>query len=160
MQYPMRRKDRQVTGESEIDAILSRCDCCRIAFSAPDGPYIVPMNFGFAQENGVRRLYFHCAGEGRKLALLRQDPRVGFEMDTGHELVVGERACGYSYRYQSIIGTGTLAVLQRPEEKAAAMRRIMAHYTVSTAWEFPTAMLDKTTLLCLTVTELTCKVHE
>ena len=39
--------------------------------------YIVPMNFGYEFEGDSLILYFHGAGEGRKLELIRKNPEVG-----------------------------------------------------------------------------------
>ena len=56
----MRRKDREITDLERIDEIIRACDCCRLGFQDGEGVYIVPVNFGFAWEDGKRVLYFHC----------------------------------------------------------------------------------------------------
>lgn len=71
---PMRRIDRQVADEAGIRAILDRCQICRLALWDEEGPYIVPMSYGYRMDEGGLKLYFHCAGEGRKLDALRRDP--------------------------------------------------------------------------------------
>ena len=71
---PMRRTDRQVADEAGIRAILDRCQICRLALWDEEGPYIVPMSYGYRWDEGGLKLYFHCAGEGRKLDALRRDP--------------------------------------------------------------------------------------
>ena len=68
---PMRRTDRQVADEAGIRAILDRCQICRLALWDEEGPYIVPMSYGYRWDEGGLKLYFHCAGEGRKLDALR-----------------------------------------------------------------------------------------
>lgn len=52
-----------------------------------EGMYIVPLNFGYTYEEDVLKLYFHSAGEGRKVDALAADPKVAIEMDTDHYLV-------------------------------------------------------------------------
>lgn len=42
----MRRADRKVTDELEIEAIIRKADVCRIALVDGDLPYIVTLNFG------------------------------------------------------------------------------------------------------------------
>ena len=54
-----------------------------------EGMYIVPLNFGYTYEEDVLKLYFHSAGEGRKVDALAADPKVAIEMDTDHYLVEG-----------------------------------------------------------------------
>lgn len=41
-----------------------------------EGMYIVPLNFGYTYEEDVLKLYFHSAGEGRKVDALAADPKV------------------------------------------------------------------------------------
>ena len=69
----MRRNDRQVF-DGEIDAILRRGRVLHLGLQDGDAPYVVPVNYGFAVEDGKRVLYFHGAGAGKKLDLLRRNP--------------------------------------------------------------------------------------
>lgn len=124
----MRRAEREVKNFSDILSIINECKVFRLAINTPDIPYIVPLNFGFSVENEEISFYFHCAREGRKLELLRADARVGFEMDAEHRLVGSERACSYTFRYASVIGTGTVEFLEG-EEKLSALSCIMRHQT-------------------------------
>lgn len=124
----MRRTDREIKNFSDILSIINKCKVFRLAINAPDAPYIVPLNFGFAVEDEKVVFYFHCAKNGRKLELLRTDARVGFEMDTEHELVEAEKACKYTFRYASVIGTGVVEFLEG-EEKKTALSCIMRHQT-------------------------------
>jgi len=131
----MRRKDREVTREPELQAILEECKVCRIAVTDQDGPYIIPMNFGYVYENGALTLYFHSAKEGRKLDAIRQNPQVAFEMDCGHGLVEGKAACEYGYSFSSITGKGTARIVTDLEEKKKALSCLMFHQT-GRAFEF------------------------
>ena len=102
----MRRKEREVTDAGEIREILDECKVCRLGLSDEDGIYMVPMNYGYREQDGKLILYFHGAKEGKKVEMIRKDPRAGFEMDCGHGLQEGEKACQYSYYFASVIGTG------------------------------------------------------
>ena len=55
--------------------------------------YIVTMNFGYEWEGRLPAFYFHCAREGRKLEMMRSNPRVCFELDCGHALRTGPAPC-------------------------------------------------------------------
>ena len=48
----MRRKEREVTDYNKMIEILKSCDCCRIGLVDDKGAYIVPMNFGYEDNNG------------------------------------------------------------------------------------------------------------
>lgn len=119
MLSPMRRRERAVTDWNHVLEIIQSCDCCRVAFSEPDGPYIVPMNFGVeAGPSEQLTLYFHGASSGKKVELMQKNPCVGFEMDTGHGLVPGAQACSCSFFYQSVIGKGKIEAISNSEEKS------------------------------------------
>lgn len=115
---PMRRLERAVSDGNHVLEIIQSCDCCRMAFSEPDGPYIMPMNFGIeSSQEGQMVLYFHGASAGKKGELMQKNPCVGFEMDTGHVLVPGMQACSCSFLYQSVIGKGKIEAISNSEEK-------------------------------------------
>lgn len=155
----MRRKDREVTDEGRIDAIIQNCDCARLGLSDGGAAYIVPLNFAYGRIAGAPTFYFHCAHEGRKLTLLAQNPRVGFELDTGHALHAGERGCDFSFAFQSVIGTGTVAMVTDLAEKVEALRQIVAHYSERGEWVFTDQQAASVTVLRLQVEEMACKEH-
>ena len=107
----MRRKEREVTDYNKMIEILKSCDCCRIGLVDGKGAYIVPMNFGYEDNNGKLTLYFHGATEGKKIDLINNQPEISFETDTKHELVISDTACGHSYLYQSIMGRGQVKIV-------------------------------------------------
>ena len=156
----MRRSDREIREADRIDAIISSCHCCRLGFCDGKDVYIVPLNFGCTEEDGQPVLYFHSAREGHKLTLLRKNPVVGFEMDTGHGLLPGDRAEDYSFAYRSVLGRGTVDFLQEPAAKRAGLNCIMAHYTGRSDWTVSDAMLGATAVFRLRVTAWTAKEHK
>lgn len=157
----MRRKDREVTANEKIKAIILSCSCCRLGFydAASKEVYLVPLNFGYEEKEGKRFFYFHGAKSGRKLDLISQNSSVGFELDTHHELIEGDTACKYSARFQSVVGTGRVSLLENPEEKRAALQTIMFHHTGKRDWEFPDAAVQATSVFYLEVEKLSCKEH-
>ena len=123
----MRRKDLEVLDRERLVNVLDSCKVCRLGL-ADEFPYIVPMNFGY--EWGDRlTLYFHSAPRGRKLDLMRQNPKVAFEMDCDHRMVTGSTACRYSYRYSCLMGTGEVRFLEDEGEKLRALKLIMRQVT-------------------------------
>ena len=77
----MRRKDREVTGFSEIMKIVEQCEIVRLGLSDGDYPYIVPMNFAYEVKGEQLYLYVHGAMAGKRYELLTQNPVCSFEMD-------------------------------------------------------------------------------
>lgn len=156
----MRRTDREVREMDRIQEILMSCKVCRLGMADGNGQvYIVPMNYGYRFEDGRLILYFHGAGEGRKLELIKASPAVGIELDCGHELTEGTLACQYSYRYASIIGSGKASIVSEPEEKLRALAVIMKHQTGRDFSEFETnPKLEKAvTVIRVDVDEYSCK---
>lgn len=152
----MRRKDREVADFAEQMAIIKKCDVCRIALNDEDGfPYIVPMNFGMDVQDGQLYLYFHCATEGKKLDLIRKDNRAFFEMDCGHQLILNQERMSCTMTYESVMGKGTLEFVAE-EEKHDALKILMGQYHAED-FPFNTAMIPVTTVLRMTVTEMTGK---
>lgn len=155
----MRRKDREITDWDAMLDIVQHCDCCRLGMVDADGAYILPLNFGAAVENGGLVLYFHGAAEGKKIALLRENPHVSFEMDTGHRLVPGAQADEYTFAYRSVMGRGTVTFLENDADKLHGLNRIMAHYTRRDDWNVGPAMLAATAVFRLQVNTWSAKEH-
>ena len=155
----MRRTDREVTDPAAIAAVIRRCDCCRVGFADGDGVYIVPLSFGYEETEAGRVFYFHGAPEGRKAHLIQSSPAVGFELDTDYILHEAEVPCGFSCRFQSVIGTGVIRPLTDPEEKRRGLASIMGHLSGRTDWSFPDQAVRSTAVYRLDVTELSCKEH-
>lgn len=155
----MRRKDREITDPDKIREIISECDCCRLGFADGGSVYIVPLSFGYCEENGERTFYFHGAGEGRKINLISERPCVGFELDTNYKLNEGTVACSYSAGFQSIIGSGNAEIVEDSDEKRKALLSIMYQNTGTADWKFSEKMFGSVCVFKLTVKELSCKEH-
>ncbi len=125
----MRRKDREITEISAIDEILSHCMVMRLAMSVDNVPYIVPLNFGYRRDDSCLEIYFHCAKIGKKLDCIANNPHVCFEMDCGHNLVTAETVDEYSYHYKSIVGYGTVEMVEDIEQKKLFLGQIVEHQT-------------------------------
>lgn len=160
----MRRKDREVTDPALIQDIIQRCEVCRIGFNDNGEVYIVPLNFGYVNNDGNYTLYFHGAGAGRKFELAQAKPQVGFEMDTNYLLHTNgepaDVACNYTARFQSIIGNGSFSIVEDLAEKKEGLQLLMLHTTGKKDWEFNPMMFKMVTVFKLEVTKLSCKEHE
>ena len=79
----------------------------------------------------------------------------------GSEMCIrdSETACGWSARFQSVIGGGPVTVVETAEEKRAGLRVIMKHLTGRDQWEFEDRMVELVCVFKLEVEELSCKEH-
>lgn len=143
-----------------ICAVLDKCRTLHLGLVEDGRVYIVPLNYGWTEENGRYILYAHSAAEGRKIDLIRGGADVGFEMETGVEYFDADTACGWGNRYESIIGEGRATLLETPEEKRQALAAIMAHYSARKDYTFEDAMVNLVQVIQIDVTALSCKIHE
>jgi len=155
----MRRTDREVTDQDKIQDIVGRCICCRIGFNDDGRVYIVPLNFGYQKNENTYIFYFHGAHEGRKIDLIQRSPYVGFEMDTHYKLTEAELACGHSARFQSVIGNGTMEIVEDTKEKMIGLNLVMKQNTGKGDWTYDERYVNAVTVFKLTVTEMSCKEH-
>ncbi len=148
----MRKADREIKDPVELEIVLRRADVCRLAMVDGGEPYIVPLNFGY--RDGC--LYFHCAREGRKLDILRKNPKVCFELEADVHLVKGEKACQWSTSYESVIGWGTATISLDEKEVKEGLEVLMSHYTEG-PFEFDPRSLSLTALIKVKVERMTGK---
>ena len=155
----MRRKDREITDFKKMIEIVDACDCARLGLVDEGMAYIVPMNFGYEVNDQQLCLYFHCAKEGKKIELIRRQNVVSFEMDTKHNIVLHDVACDSTCFYQSIMGKGTIQIVQDLDEKKHGLQKIMDQYSNTKQWEFNNHVLSNVCVLKLEVSSWTCKEH-
>lgn len=135
----MRRADKKIKDNEQIDEIIQKANCCRIALVDGNHPYIVPVSFA-ANNN---HLYFHSAKEGRKIDILRKNNSVCFEMDTGGEIVKAPEACSWGMKYASVIGFGQAFFIDERAEKKKALDLIMGKYAGKSGFSYADDELDK-----------------
>jgi nitroimidazol reductase NimA-like FMN-containing flavoprotein (pyridoxamine 5'-phosphate oxidase superfamily) len=154
----MRRKDREITETGAIIAVIDRCKVCRLGLSEDGRPYVVPLNFGYTFEGGVLTLFFHGAHEGRKIDILKRNPRACFEIDCDHELLEADTACGHGFAFASVIGFGAVEFITAAEEKTGALNQLMKHQTGKPiAYHYSEAELNGVCVYKMVVEEFTGK---
>ena len=153
----MRRKDREVKDKALIEQFIAKEQIIRIAFYDNGDLYIVPLNYGFIYENDKYVFYFHGAKAGRKFELSKSSPMVGFEIDGEYELLQADVACNYSAKFQSVIGTGRLSIIEDYEEKIKGLNALMNHISGKSEWDYSKYMVDAVAVFRLEVDKLSCK---
>ena len=148
----MRRKDKEIRDKTRIEQIIQDARVCRLALADNGQPYVVPLNFGY--RDGV--VYFHSARQGRKIDMLKANPRVCLEFSTALELVRGETPCDWGQRFQSVIAFGNARLIEDDAAKSAALDIIMAHYG-GRGGDYPEKKLKMTAVIEVKLTEMTGK---
>ncbi|MDE7277746.1 MAG: pyridoxamine 5'-phosphate oxidase family protein [Lachnospiraceae bacterium] len=138
----MRRKDREVTDIDEIRNILNACKTASIAMIDGEMPYVVPLSYGYELKGDSLVLYFHCAKEGRKLEVLKRNPKVCFVIFQEGEPLYAEKApCSSGYYYSSVIGDGVASLIEDSAGKRYALQKMFAQQAGKTI-EFTEAQAD------------------
>ncbi len=149
----MRREDKEIKDIATIEGIIRKARVCRLALSENGRPYIVPLCFGYKDNN----LYFHSAQEGTKLDIIKKNNNVCFEVDIDLELVKSQEACGYNMKYQSVIGFGKATFIEDIESKRKALDIIVQNYSDG-SFEYPVEAITNTvTIIRVEVESMTGK---
>ena len=155
----MRRKDREITSPDTIDDFIRSENTIRVGFFDNGEIYIVPLNYGYERCGEKQFFYFHGAKAGRKYQLALSSPSVGFEIDGRFKVLEGDTACNYSANFQSVIGTGTLSLIDDTSEKEAALKCLMKQLTGRNDFTFSGERLNGTAVFRLEVSTMTCKAR-
>lgn len=120
-------KNRKVTLKEELERIILKCDVCNLSMVDGNLPYVIPMNFGYADD----KIYFHSSKEGRKIDILRRNTNVCISFSTDHQLRYQSEnvACSYSMKYRSVLAKGNVSFIDSMEEKEEALSIIMKNYS-------------------------------
>ena len=114
----MRRKDRARDVAFCLALIDKATNGVMAISTGDDTPYCLPLSFVRAAQS----LYFHCAKEGRKIDLLRANPKVcvtfiGYDTPT-YQAEVNN----FTTLFASAIVTGTAREVTEDDEKIEALR--------------------------------------
>ena len=152
----MTKRELQITDEGEIRAILDTAKVLHLGLCVDNEPYVVPMNYGYAMENGELKLYLHCATRGKKLDMIRMNPKVFFELDCNWVPFEGEKPCQYGLAYSSVMGRGEASLVEDVEEKMHAMTVLMKTQT-GKDFSFNERLVSIVAVVRIDVSEFTAK---
>ena len=156
MSNGMTRREREVTDINEIIKILDNAKVLHLGLVDGDEPYVVPMNYGYIMENGKLTIYLHGAKRGRKIDVMRENPKVFFEAEYGIQPFEGDIACRYGITYSSIMGKGIATLIEDVEEKKKALSVLMKTQT-GKDFEFEDKMVAFVSVIRIDVSDYTAK---
>ena len=152
----MTKRERQVTDKNQILRILDTAKVLHLGLAVNNEPYVVPMNYGYTEEDGKLVLYLHSALQGRKLDMIRENPRVFFELECDQAPFEGEKPCQYGLVYSSVMGRGTAGIVEDVEEKKKAMAILMKTQTQK-EFSFDDKLVSIVAVIRIDVAEYTAK---
>ena len=150
------KRECKVTDSNEIIRILDTAKVLHLGMSVNDEPYVVPMNYGYAMEEGKLVLYLHSAVKGRKLDMMQANPKVFFSIDCDRMPFEGRVPCQYGLVYSSIMGRGTATIVEDVEEKKQAMTLLMKTQT-GKDFTFEDRLVSIVAVIRIDVAEYTAK---
>ena len=117
MSFHRKWVDPEIIDVELMKLILSKATHLTVAISDGVEPYAVPLSYVYdAEENAV---YFHCAAVGKKMEILRKNPRVWCISVIDHGF--GPGIC--QNIYASIMFSGEATFPENVEEKLSALRK-------------------------------------
>ena len=153
----MRRSDREITDVKLIEAFIAKEQIMRIAFYDNGEIYIVPVNYGYTNDSGQFTFYFHGAKAGRKYELSKESPNIGFEIDGNYELLEADIACDFSAKFQSVVGTGKISIVEDREEKLKGLNFLMRQTSGNAEWQYSEEMMNAVAVYKVDVNKISCK---
>ena len=152
----MTKRERQVTDPQQIKEILDTAQVVHLGLCVDNEPYVVPMNYGYTMEEDKLILYLHSAVRGKKLDMIRTNPKVFFEMDCDRKPFEGNLPCQYGLSYSSLMGRGTASIVEDVEEKKKAMSILMKTQT-DKDFSFEDRLVSIVTVIRIDAAEYTAK---
>ena len=156
MKKGITQREREVTDINEIKEILDKSMIVHVGMIDGDEPYVVPMNYGYTLEDGELCIYLHGATVGRKIDIIKANPKVFFEMECDVTPFEGKVACQYGTTYASVMGLGKAEVLETPEEKIDGLVKFMKTQT-GKDFAFDEKMVSIVSVIKITAKDFTAK---
>ena len=150
------KRECLVTDPEQIRHILDSGKVLHLGLSVNNEPYVVPMNYGYTMEDGKLVIYLHSAVKGRKLEMIRTNPKVSFSIDCDRMPFEGRVPCQYGMVYSSIMGRGTATLVEDPEAKMQAMSILMKTQT-GKDFTFNERLVSIVTVIRIDVAEYSAK---
>ena len=146
----MRRKDKDLSDPLRIREILSNASFCHVAMCNGGVPYCVPMCFAYKDE----KVYLHSAGEGRKIEILKGNPKVCIIIEHGCSLITSDSPCGYGMRYESVMIEG-LACFLHGKEKEYGLEIIAEKYAGYSESPYSAGRIERIAVIAVEMTSCT-----
>ena len=152
----MTKRELQITDRQQILSILDKGKVLHLGLAVDNEPYVVPMNYGHTMADGNLTLYLHSAMQGKKLDMIRANPKVFFEVDCDLVPFDGVLPCQYGLSYSSLMGRGEARIVEDVEEKMKAMSILMKTQTEK-EFTFNERLVSIVAVIRIDVTEYTAK---
>jgi nitroimidazol reductase NimA-like FMN-containing flavoprotein (pyridoxamine 5'-phosphate oxidase superfamily) len=152
----MNLRPRMLSRQDEMEKIIDEAQVCYMGLADESQPLVLPMNFGY--ESGT--LYLHSDPEGHKLGILRSNPKVCVNFNTGNELFYRHKqvGCSWGMKFKSVNLFGSVEFIDDYDEKYRIMQLIMKKYT-GEDYEFSVPSIRNVAVMRIRAEKMTGKVY-
>jgi nitroimidazol reductase NimA-like FMN-containing flavoprotein (pyridoxamine 5'-phosphate oxidase superfamily) len=119
----VREADRAVYDREAAYRILDEGFLCHVGFVADGQPFVIPTSYGRKEDN----LYIHGSAASRMLRNLKDGVPVCVTVTLLDGLVLARSIFNHSMNYRSVVVLGKATLVDEPEEKIEALRRLSEH---------------------------------
>ncbi len=113
--YHLRRHDKAIESAEDCAEILASVRTISLSMCADNEPYLITLNHGWDPEHQC--LYFHSAPTGKKIDMLRKNPRIwGMAIE---DLGYLDGRCDHAYR--SVMFDGNVTFIEDDTAKRHAL---------------------------------------
>jgi nitroimidazol reductase NimA-like FMN-containing flavoprotein (pyridoxamine 5'-phosphate oxidase superfamily) len=155
----IREHERGVYDREAVYKILDAGFICHVGFVQNGQPFVIPTGYG---RNGDT-LYVHGSAASRMLKEVNQGVPVCVTVTLLDGLVLARSIFNHSMNYRSVVILGQARVIDDPDEKLEALRRLSEHI-IPGRWQnsrFPNEReLKATTILGVPIEEFSAKVRQ
>ena len=121
------KKVFELTDKQTINTLLDSVEYGTLALCADNKPYSLPINFVRIDDT----LYFHGSKSGKKIDILKQNPKVAFSVVESASMIQSYfssndgLACPATQFFKSIMIEGEVAFVEEYDEKVTALSALM-----------------------------------
>jgi len=149
-------RNREIKKLSEKEDIINEAEVCTVAMVKGKEPYVLPFNFAYRDEI----IFLHCDTVGLKLDILRENPSVCINFNTGNELFYRHKqvGCSWGMKYKSVNASGQVEFVDDYDEKYSVMKLFMLKYA-GDDYEFSEPSIRNVVIMKIKVKEFTGKKY-
>lgn len=121
---PMRQMTLECTDQQKINRFLETEKTGFLGLADGDAPYTIPLNFVWL--DGA--IYFHGAGEGRKVNIIKKNPKACFTVSADLGTISDPVPAKTDTAYMSVMIFGEAEKVNNLDEAVLAMQKMLDKY--------------------------------
>ena len=149
----MRKESRQMSADWALD-VFDKAAYITVSMAGEDGnPYGLPLSLVRTDE---RTFWFHCATEGKKLDILKSNPKVFLSAVTRCRPLRGPKDGSFTLEFQSATAVGIAEIVEDESTKKEALKAICQRFLPEQMDGFEEAIsrsIHRTAVVRITLTE-------